>query len=454
MKLETHSVASYADIVFQSQYLHKFLVFFTLIQAVYQLLGRTLYEGKSEEQMRKRSWIITTFSAFVVSFMSTPFVFDFFYTGMNWQKMSPHRESIADPVCLFFIAYLVSDLGTGFVCYRKFVNFSSGWVHHTLYSMLCISWIINRWSHAFAFSAVMELPTWIMGIGVLNPRLRSYWAFTLSFLATRIVIHLCLLYSFAIPSGRYVDQSKASWWPLVFGIITFPMHVVWAYKSIRGLYRRSLKRKAEAKKRELERQAVIDEATRLLDSADELEEHDALKSLGARSDAKQIAKDARARRLVSNAVYKLWYSAPEAWRKAYMEELEYCKQQGLDIPHIRRSMLVRRALGRLLLQGDKRGHNLPPVSEDDEDDLEDWMSVTSMNGVAPRRQSSKEGRKVSLGKGIQIQMPRELNPILNGQNYVVSEYPVDQAASGSRRQRLLGQMRRRFEIARRDMIVF
>ncbi|WFD01825.1 hypothetical protein MOBT1_000505 [Malassezia obtusa] len=328
--------------------------------------------------------------------MSIPFVFDFFYTGMNWKKMTPHRETIADPVSEFFIAYLVSDLLTGLFSYRKFVNLSSGWIHHSLYAGFCIYWIIMHWSYAFVFCAIMEIPTWIMGIGIFNPRLRSYWAFTLTFLITRIAIHL-----------------------FVFGIITFPMHVFWAYKSVRGLYRRILKQKAEAKQRELEHQAIIDEATRLLDSADELEERDALR-----------------------------------WRKAYMEELEFCKEQGLDISNIRRSTLVRRALGRLLLQGDKRGHNLPPVNEDDEDDLEDWMSVTSMSSVPEHRQVPKEGRKVSLGKGIQIRMPRELNPILNGQNYIVSEFPVDQAASGTRRQRLLGQMRRRFEIARRDMVVF
>ena len=61
---------------------------------------------------------------------------------------------------------------------------------------------------------------------------------------------------------------------------------------------------------------------------------------------------------------------------------------------------------------------------------------------------------MNLGRGINIHVPRELDPILNGQKYVVSEYPVDREASGTRRQRLVGQMRRRFEVARRDMVVF
>ena len=83
------------------------------------------------------------------------------------------------------------------------------------------------------------------------------------------------------------------------------------------------------------------------------------------------------------------------------------------------------------------------------------MSVTSMSGLSPTLQKrSKDARTITLGKGIKIKMPRELDPIIHGQKYVVSEFPVEQTASGTRRQRILGQMRRRFEIARRDMVVF
>ena len=96
---------------------------------------------------------------------------------------------------------------------------------------------------------------------------------------------------------------------------------------------------------------------------------------------------------------------------------------------------------------------MPLINEDDEDDLEDWMSITSLNSYQQERKPSNE-RKVPIGKGIKISMPRELDPILNGQKYVVSEYPVDREASGSRRQRIVGQMRRRFEVARPAMVVF
>lgn len=436
-----------------------FLSFFVLIQIVYQLFAHTLFAGPDHEQERKRSWVITTFSAFCSSIISVPFVFDLFWCNLDWTKVTPHHELISNPLSMFFLAYLVSDLLTGLLCYRKHVNMSSGWVHHTIYAMCTVYWVHENFSHAFATALIMEIPTWVMGLGALNPRLRSYWAFTISFLITRIVLHLVLLYSTILPTGRYVNKDHPSYVPIMFFVITFPMHAIWAYKSVRGLRRRMRKLKAEEEARLEARRIAVDEATRLLDSADELEQNEVdVSAPGApKSRVQRMTGDRRAhaRRLVSDAVYVLWYSAPEAWRQAYLEELEFSRQQGVDLSKVRRSTLIRRALARHLLLGNKRGHNVPLVEEDDEDELEDWMSITSMNTYDSERQRKRPGgRKVRLGKGINITMPRELDPIFNGQRYVVSEFPVDREASGSRRQRIVGQMRRRFEVARRDMVVF
>ena len=438
-------------------YIRQFLKSFFLVQGVYQLFACTLLAGKSDEQQRKRSWIITTFAAFCSSMMSIPFVFDLFWCHLDWRRVTEHRETIADPLTLFFMAYLSCDLVTGVFCYRKFVNLSSGWIHHIVYFLFCMYWIQKGWSHCFAINLCMELPTWIMGIGTLKPRFRSYWAFTTSFLSTRILMHLIIIYSLSVPSGHHVNKEAPSKMPLLFAVLAFPMHAIWAYKSVRGLRRRMKKLAEEAKAREKARLAAIDEATRLLDSADELElGHDDTRLAGAPSTRvthRSMHAKARAMQLVSNAAYVLWHSAPEAWRQAYREELDFNKKQGIDPKDLRRSALVRRALARHLLHGNKRGHNVPLVKEDDEDDdLEDWMSITSLDSFD--HDKPRKGLQVSIGKGIRINMPRELDPILHGQKYVVSEYPVDREASGSRRQRIVGQMRRRFEVARRDMVVF
>lgn len=433
-----------------------FVSFFLLIQFVYFVFAHTLYASPTDEQTRKRSWIITTFSALCASTMALPFAFDLLWCGLDWRKVTPHNAMIANPLSMFFLAYLVSDLLTGVLCYRKFVNMSSGWVHHTLYAMFTIYWHQRGWSHAFATALIMEMPTWIMGLGVLNPRFRSYWAFTLSFLVTRIVFHLIMIASLMMPNGAYVNKDVPSRGPMVFCILALPMHLVWAYKSVRGLRRRMRKLKKEAAEREAARRAAIDEATRLLDSADELEDSDA-KLLSAKRSGRTTPLDglrdsdtaARARQMVSHAVYVLWRNAPEAWRRAYREQLEYEKEQGITPASLRRSTLVRRALSRHLLQGWQ--DNVPEADDDDDEDLDDWMSITFLS---PPQHKSAPKRKIRIGQGIQLQMPRELGPLIKGQKYVVSEFPVEREAAGTRRQRLVGEMRRRFEVARRNMVVF
>ena len=66
-----------------------FLSFFVLIQIVYQLFAHTLFAGPDHEQERKRSWVITTFSAFCSSIISVPFVFDLFWCCLLYTSPSP-----------------------------------------------------------------------------------------------------------------------------------------------------------------------------------------------------------------------------------------------------------------------------------------------------------------------------------------------------------------------------
>ena len=285
-----------------------------------------------------------------------------------------------------------------------------------------------------------QLPTWIMGIGTLKPRFRSYWAFTTSFLSTRILLHLIIIYSLSVPSGNHVNKEAPSKMPLLFAVLAFPMHVIWAYKSVRGLRRRMKKLAEEAKAREKARLAAIDEATRLLDSADELElGHDDTRLAGAPSTRvthRSMHAKARAMQLVSNAAYVLWHSAPEAWRQAYREELDFNKKQGIDPKDLRRSTLVRRALARHLLHGNKRGHNVPLVKEDDEDDdLEDWMSITSLDSFD--HDKPRKGLQVSIGKGIRINMPRELD------HFAWPEICGERVPCGSRSKRIASPAHRR-----------
>ncbi|WFD33704.1 hypothetical protein MCUN1_000517 [Malassezia cuniculi] len=361
------------------------------------------YRGDSKERRRQRSWIITTVSALSMTVLSLPLVIELVASGFDWSKVDHRMDTLSTPVCMLFAGYLFADLLMGMLFYRDQVQLSSGWVHHSVYLFCCFFWAHQRWSHGFAVAAVMELPTFVMGMGALFPPLRSHWAFTISFMTTRIVFHIGLIYSLINPAGSFVPDNSTQWGPVMSAALAFPMHVVWGYKCVRGLLRH--RRRAAAA-----RAAVAAESKVKTGPIHDIEAQN------------------RARNLIDGAVRRLWSTAPEAWRRAYTEELARCREEGIRGKWPSRSLVARRALGRQLSRPFREGRdNVPHYRE--------------------------EVQHVTLGGGIVLRIPPELQ-VLRGQKFVVSEFPVEREALKSRRKRLVGAMRRRIEVARRDMVVF
>ena len=378
----------------------------------YHALALSVFRGGAKEQLNKRSWILTTLSALCMTLASLPYVYQLLRHGFHWGHVDAYRESLAEPMSIFFVAYLVSDLLWGSVYYRHLINFTSGWVHHSAYVLMVLYWLHRGWSHAFMAAAVMEIPTWVMGIGRMSPKLRSFRAFTTTFLSTRIVFHAALIVSLSTEAGRGIGGESLSWQPFISSICVFPMHVFWAYKLVRSNMRRHKKR--------LEERA----AASCAEAASGVPLRDP-----AKSEAEREGR-ARAHRVLAAAVRKLWSTAPEAWRKAYAEELARTRdEKGVEDSELRRSLIARRVLSRHIARGlGKRKDNVPFLQD------------------GPLT--------IELGQGTVIKIPPEIQLLLLGQKYVVSEYPVEREASGSRRQRIIGQVRRRLEVARRDVVVF
>lgn len=363
-----------------------------------------LYQGESKERRRQRSWIITTISALCVTVLSLPFVYELIASGFDWTCVNQRVDSLATPICMLFAGYLVADLLVGSFAYRDQIQTSSGWVHHSLYFLCCLFWVHKRWSAGFAVAAVMELPTFVMGIGALFPSLRTHWGFTISFLVTRIAFHIGLICSLINPEGRFVKDSSAHWGPVTFAALAFPMHVFWGYKCVRGLNRHR-RRVAAARAAAAANNPKVEAGS-----------------------LTETEVQARARKLLDGAVRRLWSTAPEGWRNAYTEELARCRADGLKGNFAPRSLIARRAITRQLSRRFlKSSDNMPRYRED--------------------------VQTVRIGGGIELRIPPELQ-VLRGQNYVVSEFPVEKEAFNSRRKRIVGQMRRRIEVARRDMVVF
>lgn len=378
--------------------------------SVYHIVAFGFLRGQSKELRAKRSWIITTLSSGCISACSLPYVYQLMRGGFEWGSVSRRTTELANPASMFFVAYLFSDLFWGSVYYRDQIQVSSGWVHHSLYMVFVLLWLHFGWSHVFVAATIMELPTFIMGLGRINSVLRSYRAFTVSFLTTRVAFHLALLYSLFLPAGRLSNGEYTSIGPGISALCALPMHLFWGYKCVRSSLRRRQKRLAVAK----DKLSATELGNGTPVSAAVLSEQES---------------QARTQRLVAAAVRALWNSAPESWQTAYTEELMRAREQGLQDSEVRRTLVARRVLGRQVSAAlENRRNNVP---------------------------GARDGpQKLRVGSGKGITVPPELQLLLQGQKFVVSEFPVEREASGGRRRRFIGQMRRRLEVARRDMIVF
>ncbi|CAO1620212.1 unnamed protein product [Parajaminaea phylloscopi] len=209
-------------------------------------LSNTFLLGEEPAQLKKRAWILTTFNGLVTSLAALPFLWDLFSSGFDLHAIE-FRRPFTHSICAFFVAYLLSDLGLGSIYYRKLINVSSGWIHHSVYTLLFTFWVHKGWDHIVVAACIFELPTFVMGIACIHPPLRSNMAFTTSFFVTRVFLHIALLCSAATQHGRAAPGIDGSYGPLLSMAVTLPMHLWWGYKCILSVRRRMHKRKLAAR---------------------------------------------------------------------------------------------------------------------------------------------------------------------------------------------------------------
>ncbi|KAF7304746.1 hypothetical protein MKEN_01188700 [Mycena kentingensis (nom. inval.)] len=189
---------------------------------------------------RQAAWILTTIVSLLMTAVSAPYVVAYLQGGVRNLVQRPELDV---PLNRGFQAYLLADLIVGCLHYRSQITFLTGWLHHILYLGICEFVIRQRWTHIFALCAVMELPTFLLGLGTLFPRLRSYRLFAFSFFITRIVLHLILLYTYLLPANR-PDGSLA---PVLLLTAVFPLHALWFTKCVKGMRRRARERRLARK---------------------------------------------------------------------------------------------------------------------------------------------------------------------------------------------------------------
>ena len=121
------------------------------------------------EQMKKRAWIITLFSA-VSCFLTSLYACNEPPVGWDF-RLSPAlmgETNLTRFVVHFFRVQAVLDLGLGVLFYRPELKLLTSVVHHIAYTLLCTWMLANRCSLMFIICCLEELPTGILALGRIN----------------------------------------------------------------------------------------------------------------------------------------------------------------------------------------------------------------------------------------------------------------------------------------------
>ena len=166
-------------------------VLFAVCSAACSLMGMD-----RETHVKKRAWIITTFSSglcFMLSLYAcnTPPIFwDF-----RLRTALMGETSLSRLVVHFFRAQAALDLILGVIFYRKQLYFLTSVVHHIAYFLLCNWMLANSCSLLFVICCLEELPTLVMALGRLNTAWRMDMPFGATYGVLRVALHTYLCYS-------------------------------------------------------------------------------------------------------------------------------------------------------------------------------------------------------------------------------------------------------------------
>lgn len=181
------------------------------------------------------SWLLTFMSSAGLTVASIPRFYRFWQSGWNIQSFQVDRTLDTLVLC-YFVSYLLLDLCLGSIYYKRQINILTGWIHHSVYTVITVYFLRYKLGGFFTVASILEMPTLIMAFGCLRSRFRSDYLFAATFFAFRLVFH-----AFMIKTLRQHHHIKSLW---LVAASVFPLHMFWFYgKSatpIRKFYKNPL----------------------------------------------------------------------------------------------------------------------------------------------------------------------------------------------------------------------
>jgi hypothetical protein len=166
------------------------------------------------------SWLLTFMSSAGLTLASIPRFYRFWKSGWNVQSFQVDRTLDTLVLC-YFVSYLLLDLCLGSIYYKRQINLLTGWIHHSVYTVITIYFLRYRLGGFFTTASILEMPTLIMAFGCLRSRFRSDYLFAATFFAFRLVFH-----AFMIKTLRQHHHIQSLW---IVAASVFPLHLFWFY---------------------------------------------------------------------------------------------------------------------------------------------------------------------------------------------------------------------------------
>lgn len=128
----------------------------------------------------------------------------------------PFIVVVADIVVYYFLSFLLFDLTAGTIFYKEHMGLLTGYIHHTVYVFVCLWSTYKQSNPFFCLFFIEELPTFVLNIGICNPKMRSNNLFGTTFFLTRIFLHVIMW-----------NMFKHDMTFLIMGAVTFALHSYW-----------------------------------------------------------------------------------------------------------------------------------------------------------------------------------------------------------------------------------
>jgi len=217
---------------------------FTAIFALVSFVSYNMFKS----DRKKMAWCISLFNSFVST------CFGCYYLAVNIKRHDHFFGYGADPnlifysvapieniICIWFAVACIVDVVFGVICYPKYLDPLSGWIHHIVYIWMMYfsctgDGIFVRdkpFASAFVYMVIEEFPTFLLALGSVVPKMRVNMRFGLSFFILRILYHAYIV------SWAYV--SKFHFPGMCLYYLTLVMHGNWMI----GWVKQQLKRRSK-----------------------------------------------------------------------------------------------------------------------------------------------------------------------------------------------------------------